>query len=208
MDENHKLSWTQPAQAPSPWANPLSNKSLETSPRGSLPHHDAVRIAALAVYAETGNATQAARTLGLPQQTVDQWVKADGAPQLIDELRSTIRYECGWELASMVKEQLALTRRAMADGVPHVLKDGSVVYTRQSPKDAAITASILLDKWMLVSGALSATNSLLQSVDSLSKQLAAAGAELAKGRGDAAPGPTRDSGGPLADPGVGESYIE
>lgn len=188
-----------------PAYNPYHIKALAPSvataivPRSN--HNDAIRMQVLAVYAETGNATLAARTVGVPQPTANSWVNAPDAPQLIDDLRSTIRYECGWELARMVKRQMALTFEAMERGNAHVMRDGRIIYAPASAKDSTIALSILLDKWMLISGALSQSNALLASVDGLSKQLAGLGASLT-GSSPSLPTPT-----PLSPDGTGENLI-
>lgn len=141
-------------------------------------HADTTRIQALAVYAETGNASQSAKAMGLPRQTVEGWIQEEGTPQLIDELRSTIRFNEGWRIASMVGQSLDLVAQAMREGDPVILRDGRTVYKRASLKDLVVTSSILIDKWMLISGAMSQSNALLQGVSALSAQLGEMGSAL------------------------------
>lgn len=149
--------------------DPPSNAYLETD-----------RIRALAIYAETGNQNETARQSGIPQSTVRNWVNDEGTSGLIGELRSTIRYNHGWTLANMVGRSLKLMDQAMAEGDPVVLKDGRTIFKRASLKDLTIVSSILIDKWMMISGAISNETVLLGKMAELGQQLTGLGASLSR----------------------------
>lgn len=198
-ESGHK--WLAPSANIPYTINALPERSDRASPHPRQ-HSDAIRMAALAVYAETGNATIASDTVGIPRQTVNNWVNAEDTPELLDSLRSTIRYECGWQLASMVKRQMELTASAMERGNAHVMRDGRIIYVPASAKDQAISLSILIDKWMLVSGALSQSNALMAGVDKLSQQLASLGGMLTGGPAPSPPVPY-----PLSETPPGENLV-
>lgn len=176
-------------------------KDLQQPRPGQSPYFETDRIRALAVYAETGNAAEAARTIGADDGTVTAWVNDDATGSLIDELRSTIRFNCGWELAQQVRENIAMlgARRDQGDAV--VLKDGRIIFKPVSYRDLVVGTSILMDKWMLISGAISNETQLLGRMDDLSKQLTLMGGSL-----KSSPPSSPDDGTPLGTP-EGENLI-
>lgn len=201
--DHNTLRFTLPP-ATSPWANPLIGLAnpppvaARRTPSRRIP--DTLKLHALSIYAETGNQSQAAKVVGVEQSTVHGWVHDEDSATLIDDLRSTIRYHAGWRLAQMVQRGMDRLDEAWDKGVPHVTKNGAVIYTNESPKDAAITMSILLDKWMLISGAISQSAALVAGMDKLSKQVASLGAGLL---GEGVPKVPPDSQGP-----PGETFVE
>lgn len=180
---NHKPLCYQHQPNTSPWANPLNSMNLNGERAGSdspkHPHSEATRLAALAVYAETGNQALAAETVGLSAKTVHEWVHNEEAPQIIDDLRSTIRYNCGWQLAQMVQRRLATLDDAFHRGDANLLRDGRIIYTPPKWKDQVIGLSILMDKWMLISGAIAQSASLTAGMAKLGAKLDDLGAALA-----------------------------
>lgn len=182
------LRFTNP-QSTSPWANPLMALDMEPSrgPRSSSQaYFDTTKLGALAVYAETGSQTAVANATGIPQETIRNWVHEEATPSLLDELRSTIRYNCGWQLASMVKRRLDSLDEAFNRGDANVMRDGRIIYTPPKWKDQVIGLSILMDKWMLISGALSQTNALTNGLAKLGSQLDEIGTLLAASPSQAA----------------------
>lgn len=159
--------------------NSFQVKDLRQEKVGQSPYFETDRIRALAVYAETGNQHEAARQIGVDPGTVNDWVNDESAPSLIAELRSTVRYNEGWRLARLVSQSLEKVSQAMDDGDPVVLKSGQIIYRRQSLRDLTICMSILMDKWMLISGAISNETMLLGKMTELSQQLQGMGATLA-----------------------------
>ncbi len=153
-------------------------KDLQQPRPGQSPYFETDRIRALAVYAETGNQNEAARQTGIDQTTVHNWVHDESSAELVTELRSTLRYNRGWELANLVGDGLAQIKQAFEEGDPVVLKDGRTVYRRASLRDLTVTTSILIDKWMLISGAISSETHLLGRMDALSEQLTVMGGSL------------------------------
>ena len=178
---HNSLRFTAPL-ATSPWLNPLMregfNPSLLHSHRPGERHSDQTKLRALSVFAETGNQTQAARTIGVDHSQVSQWVNSEEGANLVDDLRSTIRYNCGWQLAELVRRSIDKLGPAMEEGDPTVLKNGDVVYSRPKLKDMVISTSILIDKWMLISGAISQSAALVAGMHKLSDQMASMGDSL------------------------------
>lgn len=201
--------------ATSQWANPLMAMDNGSPPKAGhilpltqSPYFDTDKLRALSVYAETGNASVVEDQTGISRHTVGRWVAEDSTPALLDELRSTIRYECGWQLASMVKRGLKRIEDAWDRGNPHVLKDGRVIYVPASSKDATIEFSILLDKWMLVSGALSQSNAIVSRLDQLGHALRDIGSGLLAGSDSPPPSLSpAPKGGPLTGDHPGENLV-
>lgn len=176
-------------------------KDLPRPAPGQSPYFETDRIRALAVYAETGNAAEAGRQLGIDDQTISRWVADEGSPALIDELRSTIRFNYGWKLADEFGKTLDMLGRRRDEGDAVVLKTGQIVYKPVSFRDLVVGASILLDKWSLISGTISNETQLLGRMDDLSKQLTVMGGALKA----SPPSPPLD-GTPIEDP-PGENLI-
>lgn len=154
---------------------------------GNTIYSDTTRLATLAYYAETGNASEAARSTGVSESTADRWIADETTPELLSELRNTIRYNCGWLLASLVSKSLHLLERKLDSD------------TKLGAKDTAIIASILIDKHALVSGYLM-NERLSQGVNKLSAQLATLGDLLTTG---GVPKPSPDP-----EPGAGKLGLE
>lgn len=201
------------APATSPWANPLMGldnegpaQPVHIAPNPQRAYYDTDRLKTLAVYAETGNTVEAARTMGIPRQTVADWVNDDGTPQLLDELRSTLRYELGWQLASKVKALLSGIEDDPYDEV--VTKHGAIVLKRVPWKDRVIGFSILTDKWALISGALSQSNAIVSRLDQLGHQLRDMGSSLLATSDSPSPSPIPlPQGGPLPHDPLGENLV-
>lgn len=157
---------------------------------GQSPYFETDRIKALAVYAESGNQHEASRQTGIPQETIRNWVNNEDSSGLVQELRSTLRYNRGWQLAKLSGKVLDQLEIALDEGDPVVLKDGRIINKRASARDLVVTASILIDKWMLISGAISNETMLLGRMNELSQQLASMGTSLAKPSPDPPPNGT------------------
>ena len=172
------------APTTSPWSNPLiTQEYTDQAETGMLPGSgnwpsDALKVQALAAYAETGNQTLAAKSVGLSQSTVRNWVQDEDSLGLVDDLRSTIRYNCGWQISEQVRKMLDKLDVAMDEGDPTVLRDGRIIYSRPKLKDMVISTSILIDKWMLISGAISQSAALVAGLDKISKQVTSLGVSL------------------------------
>lgn len=172
-------------------ASGSTSYSAYRQPINSLPHSapylETDKLRALAVYAETGNQSAVERETGVPQETVRNWVNDEANGSLIGELRSTIRYNEGWRLAKLVSRGLDEVEKSFDQGDAVVLKDGRIVYRRASLRDNVIAMSILMDKWMMISGAISNETMLLGKMGELAKQLDGLGASLSP-----APEPPRE----------------
>jgi hypothetical protein len=192
--------------ATSPWANPLMMQSIEPDRLPGERHSDQTKLRALSVFAETGNQTQAAKTIGVDHSQVSQWVNSEEGATLVDDLRSTIRYNCGWQLAELVKRSIAGLGPAMDEGDATVLRSGQVVYTRPKFKDMVISASILIDKWMLISGAIAQSSAIVTGIHKLSDQMLAMGDGLAALSTLPNP-PTVSPNSPALDPPTGENLL-
>lgn len=175
MPTDHKPLRLPAPAATSRWSNPLI--PLESRAPGGR-HSDMTKLAALAVYAETGNTAESGRVLGLPQATVHNWVTDGDSPALIDSLRSSIRYSYGWKLSHAVGAWLDDLETIRQHGEAHLLKNGQVKYLPPKAKDAAIIASILIDKWALVSGAIAQGSAITQQLDGIANELKGLGASL------------------------------
>lgn len=142
---------------------------------------EAAKIQALAVYAETGNEQEVERQTGIPRSTIRNWVNQEDAPDLIAELRNTVRYNEGWRLARMVSKVLGKLDESLDRGDPIIGKNGLVIgYKPPNLKDITITASILIDKWMLISGVLGSDAVLMGRMDKLGNQLSEMGSALSR----------------------------
>ena len=162
--------------------------ALDPSAARGGKYSDATRIQALAVYAETGNAFLAADTVGTTPETVGQWVASPEAPKMLDDLRAGIRYRTGWRLAELSGLALDRLDTALREGDEVVLKSGEIVHKRQSARDAAIIASILIDKHALISGQLVQSNAAVEGINAVWGELKALNAAVRAG-GTVSPGP-------------------
>lgn len=141
----------------------------------------ATKMSALSVFAETGNQAQASSISGVPQATLHEWVHSEEGSQLVAELRNTVRYNEGWRLARMVSKVLGKLDESLDRGDPIIGKSGLVIgYKPPNLKDITITASILIDKWMLICGSIGGDAVLMGRMDKLGNQLSEMGSALSR----------------------------
>lgn len=177
-------------------------KPLSPRRQPGQPYFDTDKIRAMAVYAETGNQAEAARQSGVIVDSVNDWVNSEQHTSLIGELRATIRYNEGWRLSRLFSKSLDVVEERLAKGDAVVLKTGETIYKPVSYRDAVVGASILFDKWMCISGAISNEAALMGQMHELSSQLSSLGTGLV-----AASPPSSSPQGPLSPGGSGENLI-
>lgn len=134
---------------------------------------------AMAVLAETGNQTTAAAAVGVDHSTVSNWAANPRSSTMLEELRASIRYRYGWRMVQAFGSAMDRIDSALERGVPYIYK-GEVRYHPQSPKEAAITASVLFNMWTLSNGTLR-DSTIPARIDALSQQVAALGDKLTGG---------------------------
>jgi hypothetical protein len=145
------------------------------SPSGTWPL--ASRYLALGVYAETGSFTTASRETGIPRKTIEVWANSDDGANFLSEVSQAIRVNYAHCITGMVGKALRVLDESLARGDPHVDKYGRVTYVPLKAKDAAVVASILIDKHALITGGLvasKASSTLYALADKLSGLMAQA----------------------------------
>ena len=122
----------------------------------SLPASDyppEVVLAALATYAETGNQTAAAENANVSHDAVSDWVKSDQATAITSTLRSAIRFNYAHTIGRSIGMSLACLTERLEHGDAVLTRQGTVRMIPVKAKDAAVIASIMIDKYqLLISG--------------------------------------------------------
>lgn len=157
--------------------------------RRHLTDFDPIRMQALALLAETGSPTTAARTLGLPQSTVSTWAKQEGVAETLDALRAAIRTQSAHKYAAVA----SLSLDALLDRIVHgeyVREDGRTIRVPMKAKDLTMAASIATDKHALLTGMLSSEQKVDRALRELADKLvqAAGGASTPPASPDSPPG--------------------
>ena len=131
---------------------------------------------ALAVYAETLNQNEASRVSGVPKTTINGWLETEEGSAIVDRLRIAIRYEMAYKCVEVSK--LAL------DSVLDRLKSGDWVINSKSgeqeripvmAKDAAMIASMAIDKHALLTGTIESGKNINSGLLALAGELSKIG---------------------------------
>ena len=124
-------------------------------------YDEATKLACLAVYAETLNIAEASRATGIPQSTINGWLKQEDTDTLLDDLRFSIRRSVAFKCAQVATQAIESIAQRLSEGDPHVGKDGEIIYKPVNARDSAAIFSIVVDKHTL----LTAGQSQMRTVD-------------------------------------------
>ena len=132
---------------PTPDGQPVS------LPLPSSEYPPEVVLGALSVYSETGNQTAAAEAHSVPVSTVHDWVNSSATAPLVSQLRSAIRFNYAHTIGRNIGISLAAMEERLVHGDMVMTKQGTIRAIPVKAKDAAVIASILIDKYqLLISG--------------------------------------------------------
>lgn len=115
-----------------------------------------------AVYAETGNIREAARTAGVPEATARRYVKGDDG---LTQVRAQKRVEAIAAVAHERADFAELLADARETYIRHLMQPN--VIASADAKDAATIIGILTDKHQLVTGAATARTEASIDITSL-----------------------------------------
>lgn len=126
----------------------------------------------MAIYAETGSAVAASRITGIPDATIYHWcARTEEGEAVVTQLRQAIRANAAWAYVEIVGKAQQEVMNRLERGDPHVLKDGSIVYTPVKARDAMVIAAMAQDKLASLAGGLGGTKGAGAALERLASAL-------------------------------------
>ena len=145
------------------------NLGRKTSQTGRAQHDEQTKLRALAHYASSNSATEAARASGLPVTTVATWVKKEEGIEYVASVRQALRTHIAADLVTTaLKAQQAIQDR-LTHGDEVVIAGGTIIRRKVSAKDAAyiLTHAVSLHSQMTEDTKHRTTNNLKQLASEL-----------------------------------------
>jgi len=108
-----------------------------TSKYGRAQHDEQIKLRALAHFASSNSATEAAKANGLPVSTVQTWVEHPDSHDFVVSVRQALRTHIAADLVTIaIAAQRAIQDR-LANGDEVVTAGGKLIRRKVSAKDAA-----------------------------------------------------------------------
>ncbi|MCA3017921.1 MAG: hypothetical protein ING73_08165 [Rhodocyclaceae bacterium] len=108
-----------------------------TSQTGRAQHNETTKLKALAHFASSNSATEAAKATGLPVSTVQTWVQHPESDEYIVSVRQALRTHIAADLVTIAIEAQRAIQDRLANGDEVVIAGGQLIRRKVSAKDAA-----------------------------------------------------------------------
>jgi hypothetical protein len=140
-----------------------------TSKTGRAQHDEKTKLRALAHFASSNSATEAARATGLPVSTVQTWLQNDDSHDYVVSVRQAMRTYIAADLVTITIQAQQVIQDRLTHGDEVVIAGGQTIRRKVSAKDAAyiLCNAANLHAIMTEDTKLKATNNLKQLASEL-----------------------------------------
>ncbi len=113
-------------------------------------HTEQVKLRALAHYASSGSVTATAHAVGVPKQTLFEWVHSEQGIEQIGHLRTALRHAIAADLVEVSRKAIYELRDRLNNGDEIIIGRGDKVRRKVSGKDAMYIASNAINQLSLL----------------------------------------------------------
>jgi len=117
--------------------------------RGSK-YNDTDRRKAIGVYVVTGNYTETAKQLNMPERTINQWGKTEWWLNELAVVREEKQDELDAQITGSIHKAFKKVDDRLELGDPYITKTGEIGYKPVSCRDSATVGGIMYDKRALL----------------------------------------------------------